>query len=193
MNQFQKIAQEMGDLVTEKNAAYGDSFAVCGEFLRMLYPTGITPDQYTDALCLVRIFDKMKRIATRKDAFGESPYRDIMGYALLGVAKDERAAAVAVDPRLDIMAATVTEAIMGCPSCMDRRACPKEGMRLDKDKRCLSHRPAQAVQSAETCTAYNVQYHSCRGMLLAENHDCSQCPDYKYREHPAAPPVRTAP
>ena len=85
-----EAAREIGTLVTEKNAAYGDSFATCGEFLRLLYPDGIQPDQYTDALAMVRIFDKQKRIATRKGAFGESPYRDIAGYGLLGAVKDER-------------------------------------------------------------------------------------------------------
>ena len=85
-----EIAEEVGALVTEKNAAYGDSFATCGQFLQLLYPAGIRVDQYTDALAMVRIFDKQKRIATRKDAFGESPYRDIAGYGLLGAVKDER-------------------------------------------------------------------------------------------------------
>ena len=87
---FERTAEEVGKLVTEKNAAYGDSFAQCGKFLRLLFPNGIHPDQYDDALALVRIFDKQMRIATRKDAFGESPYRDIAGYGLLGVVKDER-------------------------------------------------------------------------------------------------------
>lgn len=91
---FNAIAAEIGALVTEKNAAYGDSFAKCGEFLRLLYPTGIAPGEYDDALALVRIFDKQMRIATRKDAFGESPYRDIAGYGLLGAAKDERYAEI---------------------------------------------------------------------------------------------------
>jgi hypothetical protein len=39
---------------------------------------------------LVRIFDKQMRIATRKDYAGESPYRDIAGYGILGAAKDDR-------------------------------------------------------------------------------------------------------
>lgn len=88
-DRYLNLGEQVGALVDVKNAAYGDSFACCGEFLRLLYPDGIRPEQYTDALCLVRIFDKMKRIATRKDAFGESPYRDIAGYGLLGAAKDE--------------------------------------------------------------------------------------------------------
>jgi selenophosphate synthase len=88
MINFNEIAKEIGELVTEKNKAYGDSFAKTGEHLKLLYPDGIKPDQYGDALTLVRILDKMMRIATKKDAFGESPYRDIAGYGILGVAKD---------------------------------------------------------------------------------------------------------
>lgn len=87
MASFEQLGQEIGRLVDEKNKAYGDSFAKSGEFLRLLYPNGIQPDQYGDALALVRIFDKMMRIATQKEAFGESPYRDIAGYGLLGVVK----------------------------------------------------------------------------------------------------------
>jgi hypothetical protein len=80
--------RELGELVARKNVAYGSSFARAGEFLKLLYPDGIQPHQYTDALLLVRIFDKQMRIATAKRAFGESPYRDIAGYGLLGAAKD---------------------------------------------------------------------------------------------------------
>jgi hypothetical protein len=91
MNQgkYEQLGQQIGALVDEKNAAYGASFDKCGVFLQLLYPNGLQPEQYTDALCLVRIFDKQMRIATRKDAFGESPYRDITGYGMLGVVKDE--------------------------------------------------------------------------------------------------------
>jgi hypothetical protein len=85
---FTVIATQIGDLDTEKNAAYGNSFAKCGDFLRLLFPDGIQPDQYSDALAMVRIFDKQMRIATRKNAFGESPYRDIAGYGILGASQD---------------------------------------------------------------------------------------------------------
>lgn len=87
---LRSLGASIGELVAEKNAAYGDSFAKCGDFLRLLYPSGIAPAQYDDALALARIFDKQMRIATRKDAFGESPYRDIAGYGILGVAKDQK-------------------------------------------------------------------------------------------------------
>jgi hypothetical protein len=81
---FEEIGAAVGQLVDEKNAAYGSSFACSGDFLRLLFPNGIPPSQYDDALLLVRIFDKQMRIATNRDAFGESPYQDIAGYGLLG-------------------------------------------------------------------------------------------------------------
>lgn len=89
MGKFEELARQVGALVDEKNKAYGNSFGEAGEFLKILYPDGVRPDQYTDLLCVVRIFDKLKRIATKKDAFGESPYRDIVGYGLLGLNMDE--------------------------------------------------------------------------------------------------------
>jgi hypothetical protein len=87
-NSFLSVATEIADLTADKNAAYGDAFAKSGDFLRLLYPDGIRPEQYGDALALVRIFDKQMRVANRKDAFGENPYRDIAGYGLLGAVKD---------------------------------------------------------------------------------------------------------
>lgn len=87
---FEKLGQEIGKLVAEKQIAYGDSFGKAGDVLRILYPDGIRPDQYDDAMCLVRIIDKMFRIATAKDSFGESPYRDITGYGLLGEMKSTK-------------------------------------------------------------------------------------------------------
>lgn len=87
--EYAKLALRVARLVEEKQLAYGDSFGKCGEFLKLLYPDGIPVEKYTDALCVVRIFDKLMRIATDKDALGESPYADILGYALLGLRRSE--------------------------------------------------------------------------------------------------------
>ena len=54
-----------------------------------MYPKGIQPEQYKDMLAITRIADKLFRIATKKDAFGESPFKDIAGYGILGVANDQ--------------------------------------------------------------------------------------------------------
>ena len=90
MKTYKEIGERVGQLVDQKNQAYGSSFDKAGDFLKLLYPNGITPEQYSDMLCLVRIFDKQMRIATNKDAFGESPYGDIAGYAILGLGRNER-------------------------------------------------------------------------------------------------------
>lgn len=89
LGHFAALALRIGELVDAKNRAYGSAFAKAGDFLRLLYPNGIEPAQYTDALCIVRVFDKLVRIATDKDAFGESPWQDIAGYGLLGLTNKE--------------------------------------------------------------------------------------------------------
>ncbi len=87
---YKQIGSEIGELVDEKNAAYGSSFAESYKILSVLYPNGIKPEQYMDALAITRVIDKLFRIATNKDAFGESPWRDIAGYAILGVANADK-------------------------------------------------------------------------------------------------------
>jgi hypothetical protein len=87
---FEEIGKTIGSLVEEKNKAYGDSFTRSQEVIKVLFPDGVKPEQYRDMLGMVRVIDKMFRIATDKDAFGESPWKDICGYAILGVAGDER-------------------------------------------------------------------------------------------------------
>ena len=88
IGRFESVGRELGVLVQEKNEAYGDSFGQANKILETLYPDGIQPEQYLDLLAIVRVIDKLFRVANKKDAFGESPWRDICGYAILGVAND---------------------------------------------------------------------------------------------------------
>lgn len=90
VGKFETFAAEIGKVVDEKNKAYGNSFAEAGEFLKILYPSGIPLESYNDALTLTRIFDKLKRIATNNDPFGEDPFFDIAGYAILGAFNNKR-------------------------------------------------------------------------------------------------------
>jgi hypothetical protein len=77
---YRLIGESIGKLVDEKNRAYGDSFNKSADFLKILYPNGVQPNQYGDMLGVVRIFDKLMRIATDKEGLGENPFRDIAGY-----------------------------------------------------------------------------------------------------------------
>lgn len=90
LEQYAVVAKSIADLVVEKQIAYGDSFGKSDQILAVLYPAGIKADQVKDALTIVRIIDKLFRIANQKDAFGESPWKDIMGYALLATVRDIR-------------------------------------------------------------------------------------------------------
>ena len=87
---YEDLGKTIGALVDEKKKAYGDSFGRAGPIMKILYPSGISVDKFDDALVVVRIIDKLSRIATDKDALGESPFTDIAGYALLGLARSER-------------------------------------------------------------------------------------------------------
>ena len=82
---FEQLGASVGNLVQEKQKAYGDSFGRSGECLRQMLPDGIEPEQHDDLLTIARILDKLFRIANNKDAFNENPYQDIVGYGLLGM------------------------------------------------------------------------------------------------------------
>ena len=85
-----QIGTELAELCSEKNKAYGSSFEKTEPFLKLLWPNGIRPDEYQDLGLVFRVFDKMMRVANQKEAFGESPWRDIAGYGMLGAAQDEQ-------------------------------------------------------------------------------------------------------
>lgn len=103
-NDYEAIGQRIGKLVQEKQKAYGDSFGKSGEILKILFPDGVKPEQYNDLLCITRILDKLFRIANKPNAFGENAYEDIVGYGLLGVAKNMPNKNAAAD-RLAVIAA----------------------------------------------------------------------------------------
>lgn len=88
-DRYKKVGLEIGTLVTKKNKSYGDSFAKCGKILKILYPNGFRVEDYGNVLAIVRILDKMFRIATDADFESEQPWGDICGYALLKVTERE--------------------------------------------------------------------------------------------------------
>ena len=83
---FMQLATDLGKLLAEKNQAYGDAFSKTTQILTLLYPNGIKVEQFKDVHVLVRMLDKMSRIAQDNDPMGESPYKDLAGYAILAQA-----------------------------------------------------------------------------------------------------------
>ena len=84
---YHDIAEGVASLICQKQQAYGDSFTRASDILGILYPLGIPVSSYQDALAIVRILDKLSRIATDDDPFNEDPWMDIAGYALLSLSK----------------------------------------------------------------------------------------------------------
>jgi hypothetical protein len=90
MSTFLQLATDLGQLCESKQAAYGDSIGKSAQVLAILYPHGLTPKQYLDAILAARIFDKLARKAQGADPHGESPYLDAAGYALKGLQHHSR-------------------------------------------------------------------------------------------------------
>lgn len=82
------VCDNMAVALEAKNKAYGDSVNNSTKIVRLLYPNGIRPEQLDDFLIVIRVLDKLSRIARGdKKAFGENPWNDVQGYATLQVAK----------------------------------------------------------------------------------------------------------
>ena len=86
---YEEKALAIGKLVSEKQIQYGDSFGNAGRILSVLYPNGISIDQIEDALVIIRIIDKLFRIANGNQG-NEDAFSDIVGYGLLSVVRNEK-------------------------------------------------------------------------------------------------------
>jgi len=83
VGKYEALGKAIGALVDEKNLQYGDAFNRGGCILEILYPDGVRPDQYRDMLGVIRVIDKLFRVANGKQG-REDPWQDIAGYGLLG-------------------------------------------------------------------------------------------------------------
>ena len=91
MRRATEIAADVAAIVKEKRLAYGDSIGTSAAALTLLFPAGIPLDRYDEVLLIVRCWDKLQRIATGAAGQAESPWLDIAGYGICGVAQAEQA------------------------------------------------------------------------------------------------------
>ena len=85
---YRELGRELGELVEGKASAYGRSVATAADCLALLYPEGVLPERYEEALTAGRIFEKLARRAHGKGTFDESEYLDIAGHALVALGRD---------------------------------------------------------------------------------------------------------
>jgi hypothetical protein len=109
--EFKKIGSDIGNLVEEKNASYGDSFNKSGDILRILFPNGIAVEKYREVLVITRIIDKLFRLSTNPNYNNENCWQDIAGYAILMLGYDS-----AVKPAAERLDEVVTYDAPAVPS-----------------------------------------------------------------------------
>ena|SRR3990167_10172171 len=80
---------ELGPFLVKKNEAYGDSTRRIVSCLQSFYPDGIPLAQIENAYYMLQILNKLSRVATDCDPFGEDPWLDAAGYSILAHAKRE--------------------------------------------------------------------------------------------------------
>ena len=83
LGDFLSIGEELGQMLASKNRKYGDSYARMAHVLPMFYPDGVPGDHLLDAVFILRIIDKLMRIASAQGDDEEDPVKDIAGYAML--------------------------------------------------------------------------------------------------------------
>lgn len=81
---FESAGREIGALVDTKQAQYGDAISAVDDIMAILYPNGIPKEKMRDMLLIVRMLDKICRLSLGNGEGGESPFKDISGYGLLG-------------------------------------------------------------------------------------------------------------
>jgi len=81
-SKFKEIADKIGSMVEEKNVQYGDSYANTQKFLDILYPESIPVEKFSDIVCIIRIFDKLKKVAAQVESDEENPYADLIGITI---------------------------------------------------------------------------------------------------------------
>jgi len=81
---FHEIAADLADLLARKREAYGNNLSAAPVILEQLYPDGVKVSEYQTLLLIVRILDKLSRLANGggRFALGEDAWKDIAGYAL---------------------------------------------------------------------------------------------------------------
>jgi len=90
MSDYHTIAQEIADLLEVKQSQYGNSVGTAPAILALLYPDGVRVEQYADLLTVVRMLDKLKRVATAAADDPEDAWLDLCGYTLLRLAERRR-------------------------------------------------------------------------------------------------------
>ena len=81
--ELESISRDVVGVVKEKNREYGSAFQKVSEILTILFPNGIPTNKYHDVAILIRVLDKVCRIASANDKdVKKDAWLDLTGYGL---------------------------------------------------------------------------------------------------------------
>lgn len=84
MEKFEELAMEVAEMLNEKTRQYGTTYEGAGDFLRAIYPNGLSHENYEDAILMIRIYDVLMR---RANGGYENAWKYVAGYGILGMDK----------------------------------------------------------------------------------------------------------
>ena len=88
--ELEVIARDVAGIVREKNRGYGSAFQKVSHILSILFPNGIPTSKYHDVAILIRVLDKICRIATANDKdVKKDAWLDIVGYGFLRLSEGD--------------------------------------------------------------------------------------------------------
>ena len=83
--------KDIEELLEKKNHSYGNSVARSADMMRALFPCGMGIQVYHRVHFMIRIFDKLCRLASpnirREEAV--DAWKDIVGYGMLALRQEE--------------------------------------------------------------------------------------------------------
>ncbi len=88
--ELESISRDVVGVVKEKNREYGSAFQKVSEILTILFPNGIPTNKYHDVAILIRVLDKVCRIASANDKdVKKDAWLDLTGYGLLRLSEGD--------------------------------------------------------------------------------------------------------
>lgn len=92
MKTIEKNLLDTVELVKAKSFEYGKVDKSISLILRDIFPDGIPPEKYEEVIFSIRILEKLFRILSVSigDDRKNDAFQDIVGYGLLGMAKDAK-------------------------------------------------------------------------------------------------------
>jgi len=88
--ELESISLDVASIVKEKNREYGSAFQKVSHILSILFPNGIPTNKYHDVAILIRVLDKVCRIASANDKdVKKDAWLDLTGYGLLRLSEGD--------------------------------------------------------------------------------------------------------